>query len=702
MFDLMDAISELIYITDLDNYELLYMNTAGKKKFGIDKIDNLKCYKTLQGRDAPCEFCTNSILKEDDFYTWEITNEVVNRHYLLKDKIIDWEGKRARLEVAFDTTVQERQKVNLQNKLDNDSALLVCQKILTEYEELPEALNKVLTIVGTLLKPDSACICDIKEGKVQTAYVWNEPESGKQFVIPQWEDMGFADEGKQFFDSRKCTVITDIEVLRESENSIYQYLHKRGVKSLAAVSLKLENSVSGFIALTNPPVEKCENASMLLEPLSYFIIAYLQRQTDQRRLEMLSYYDTLTGLLNRNAYMRDLEKAGGKSMQPAGVLYADINGMKEMNDKYGQTYGDQILLKTAEKLKSAFPDKSVYRIGGDEFVVICRGISETDFEQSVDILKNLLKTNEKIQISIGCQWSDCGSEIPKLIMQADELMNAEKKLFYYKKAAPKRYRHRNDEVLNLAEPKVLQEMLENERFLVYLQPKVSVDSRELNGAEALVRLLSPKDKLIFPDVFITFLEETRLISMVDFYVFERVCAQIEKWIEEGKKVVPISVNFSRYSLIEKRFAKRLSEIWNCYKIPQHLIEIEITESLNVDDNEVFLSVVEHIAELGFSISIDDFGVKDANLSLFTLIPFDVLKIDKILIADLEKSKTSQIVLQSISDICRKMGIRLIAEGVETEEQLEVLREIKCEGAQGYLFDKPIPIVDFEEKYIKKA
>lgn len=701
MINLMNEMSELVYIADIDTYELLFINSAGRKMFNIDRTSGQKCYKALQGRDAPCAFCTNKFLTTDSFYTWEIGNRHVGRHYLLKDKLIEWNGKQARLEMAFDTTDQEMQKVELQNTAKANAALLDCLKMLYENDGLPTALSEILKIIGTLLEAERAYIFDMEKGEIGVACEWYAQGIAKQNPNIGWVDFTKVSQWWEVLEQNHCVIVPDVESLFETAQSEYQLLKLSGIERLVVVPLRVDGKLYSFMGIGNPPVEKLTNVSLLLDTLGYFIASFMQRHKDKNRLTKLSYYDILTGLFNRNAFTRDLQLLSQSPKESLGVVYLNVNGMKEINDRFGHEYGDKMLCKVAQQAQQNCTCNGFYRIGGDEFVTLCKGRSEQEFEAGVRDFRKALEEKQSFHVAIGHSWSSNRYNVDELVLQAGERMFLDKKAYYYSQAIPKRYRHENDDILNLTKPDMLQNTLERGNFVVYIQPKVSVINRTLIGAEALVRLISPEGFLIPPDEFIPLLEEARLISEIDFFVFENICSKIEEWIKEGRNVVPISVNFSRYTLTEKMFSARLSEIWGRFHIPQNLIEIELTESMGKEEGDLFIEVATNIRKLGFVIAIDDFGVKHANVSLFTQMKFDVLKIDKILIANLQENTTAQIVLQSISDICRRMGIQLIVEGIETEEQLAVLVRLQCEGAQGYLFDKPIPTKDFEEKYIAK-
>lgn len=695
MFDLLNEISELVYISDRNNYDLLYMNKAGCERFGIADVTGLKCYRALWGKEAPCDFCKIPLLESQRFYTWEAPEPMNGRHYLLKDKLMEWERRPSHLVLALDLTETAQRETALENALNAETLVMDCVKLLHTAQNLSYVLEQVMEKLGVFLEAERAYLFEIHDDVMSNTHEWCAP--GVEPQIGDLQNLHVALNGHASFQNSQCLTLDNLDMLEETHPAEYEALRSQGIQRLVAVPLELDGQLLGYLGVDNPPAEKIENISPLLNTLGYFISSSLHRQSDKLLLETLSYYDPLTGALNRNAFIRDLE-AFMVLPESVGVVCVDINGMKEINDLHGHPYGDRILVKTAEGLTALFGPGSLYRTGGDEFVVIARNITETELEICMLELRNLLKETVECEASVGSRWAEECSGLQRILFEADESMYADKKQYYHGKPGL-RYRHNNDDILGLTKPGALEYMIEEGRFLVYFQPKVSVYSGRQIGAEALIRLNTFSGAIVAPDQFIPILEQARLISQIDFYVFEQVCANIARWLAQGLRVVPVSVNFSRYSLTDKQFQTRLRDIWSRYAIPQDLVEIEVTESVEADDDYNFFHVVRETREAGFSVSIDDFGVRHANLSLFTAMDFDVLKIDRSLVTELPTNFKARAIIQSVADICRKMGIRLIAEGVETEEQLALLKELNCSGAQGYLFSRPLPMMEYEERYL---
>lgn len=700
MFDLMNELSELIYVIDAETYELLFVNRAGKKMFGIQELTGQKCYHALQGKNQPCTFCTNNYLKMDCFYTWEYTNTRVHRHYMMKDKLIDWNGRMARIEIAFDMTASENEKIGLKNALSAENLVTECAKLLYSIEQDDTVLELVLEKIGVFLEADRVYIFEVTDDQLHHVHEWCAAGVKSRLTESQEESMVLLKCWNECFDKEKCVSITNLEELRESNPLEYAVLKKQGIDSLITAPMYLNNQLTGYIGVDNYAVHKLVNVTAIISSLAYFIASVLRHSRTLKMLEQLSYCDTLVGVGNRNRYIRDVESRYRACNGPAGVIYVDINGMKQINDRYGHQQGDQVLVDAAQKIRLLFSEDSIYRVGGDEFVVIVLGQEKELFDKKAQDLTNLFAGERGYTASIGTSWSGFCTNIQAIIYEADEKMYHDKKEFYHGRALSGRYRHSVDDILDMTKPGKLQSMIDEGVFQIYMQPKMGMDAQTIIGSEALVRCVRNDGSLLSPIQFIPVLEESRLIRILDFYVFECVCIQIKAWLKKGLLVKPVSVNFSRYTISEEAFAEKVEYIWRKNYIPKELVEIEVTETVEEDDSYDFLKVIQQVKSSGFTISIDDFGIKNANLSLFTSLNFDVLKIDKTLINDLTDNLKAQAVVASIANICRTVGIRLIVEGVETQAQFNILQEIECDGVQGFLFSKPITLEAFEQMYLQ--
>ena len=699
---LLNEISELVYVSDPETYELLFVNQTGCQTLHLENYKHKKCYEVLQGKTSPCEFCTNDRLCDDNFYTWEFTNPSIGRHFLLKDKIIQWRGKTARMEIAFDITELELQKQELKNMLDVQTLITNCVRMLYAVDNLDQTINAVLTQIGEFLVSDRAYVFEIKDELMNNTHEWTAPGISPQLEKLQQLDLSLISDWLPFFEKNDCIIIDDVEQLQKTNLAAYATLHAQEITSLIAAPIFLDNKLAGYIGIDNYDSEKIKNSSYLLLSMSIFLSYAIRHRNHVDMLHRLSYHDLLTNALNRNAFMDVLSQFRPGQYASAGIIYIDINGMKEINDFYGHHQGDKILITTVAKVFNLFKPDELFRIGGDEFVIITYDLTETDFYEKFNLLRNIFckKTNLPFSIATGSCWVKSPSDLNSLLQQADSAMYTDKKKFYYGKEKTSRYRHNLDDILNLANYSALQEALTAGQFCIYFQPKISLDTEEFIGSEALIRYINQAGEIIAPNNFIPILEEARLIKMLDLYVFEEVCKQINIWKERKLRVKPVSINLSRSTLSYHFLADQLLALITKHNIDISLLELEVTETAEVDNQLVFSQALEKLKEYGFSISIDDFGVRNASLSLFTTINFDILKLDRSLVKTLAQNQKARILIRSLAVICSDLGIKLIAEGVETLEQLDILKELRCNEVQGYLFSKPLPLNDFENKYLQ--
>lgn len=699
---LLNEISELVYVSDPETYELLFVNQTGCQTLHLENYKHKKCYEVLQGKTSPCEFCTNDRLCDDNFYTWEFTNPSIGRHFLLKDKIIQWRGKTARMEIAFDITERELQKQELKNMLDVQTLITNCVRMLYAVDDLDQTINAVLTQIGEFLVSDRAYVFEIKDELMNNTHEWTAPGISPQLEKLQQLDLSLISDWLPFFEKNDCIIIDDVEQLQKTNPAAYATLHAQEITSLIAAPIFLDNKLAGYIGIDNYDSEKIKNSSYLLLSMSIFLSYAIRHRNHVDMLHRLSYHDLLTNALNRNAFMDVLSQFRPGQYASAGIIYIDINGMKEINDFYGHHQGDKILITTVAKVFNLFKPDELFRIGGDEFVIITYDLTETDFYEKFNLLRNIFceKTNLPFSIATGSCWVKSPSDLNSLLQQADSAMYTDKKKFYYGKEKTSRYRHNLDDILNLANYSALQEALTAGQFCIYFQPKISLDTEEFIGSEALIRYINQAGEIIAPNNFIPILEEARLIKMLDLYVFEEVCKQINIWKERKLRVKPVSINLSRSTLSYHFLADQLLALITKHNIDISLLELEVTETAEVDNQLVFSQALEKLKEYGFSISIDDFGVRNASLSLFTTINFDILKLDRSFVKTLAQNQKARILIRSLAVICSDLGIKLIAEGVETLEQLDILKELRCNEVQGYLFSKPLPLNDFENKYLQ--
>lgn len=690
---LIDELDEIVYVSSLDKYELLYLNKKARDLTGIKvgEYNHVKCYEALQGRTSPCPFCNNNKLNLNDFYIWEFTNPSFKRDYIIKDKLILWEGVPVRMEIAID--VSDTHKFNLQQmpiEFAIEKTILDCLQALAIPETLNEAISNVLEIIGNFYQATRAYIIEIDlETKIATnTYEWHQSSTPSYKDKLQHIDLKKLPYILEIFKKKIDLIINDCDTIKAEHPSEYQYFINRGAYSLVAIPYEENDVFAGYIGVDNPTIN--QNTITLLDSINFSIVNEIKKRRLYETTQYNLYHDRLSGLLNRNSFTNFL-KNYQETGDILGIIFADINGLKEINRDFGHSHGDKIIINISKEMASYFSGHKIYRLSGDEFIIIICNMDYKSFLKTIKSMENKLLATTPNGVSLGYTWSDNGTDINELIHQAEELMLINKQVYYehtdiYKK-------HYSPKKINN-----LLKVLKAKQFIVYLQPKFDTKKNKVVAAEALVRLNHPEYGLIMPNKFISTLEKEHMTRYLDFYMFEEVCQILAHWLIDGKELIPISINISRNTLLEADFTESLKNIKKTYQIPNNYITIEITESIGNIEHIVITTICKQIKELGFNISLDDFGARYANMSLLSALDFDELKIDKSIIDTLVYNKKSQAILYHIIKMCEMINISCVAEGVETEEQLELLLSLGCRIIQGYYYSKPISVLEFETKY----
>jgi len=435
----------------------------------------------------------------------------------------------------------------------------------------------------------------------------------------------------------------------------------------------------------------------------------------QLQMENLAFYDPLTGLSNRRLFQDRLSKAVAESKRRktfVALLFLDLDQFKRINDSLGHDAGDQLLVETANRLRNSVRETdTVSRIGGDEFTVLLSDVDSTHGVRHIadKILKNLcqpisLKNQTVINtVSIGITMAPTdASDANKLMRNADMAM--------YRAKAMGRNNFQffsedmNNEMMGYLEiEKDLRHAVENDdEFIIYFQPKIDLLSFKFIGVEALLRW-QPKGKdMIPPDRFIPVAEESGLIIPIGKSVFRKSLMKVKKLMDLGiwPDNAKVAVNLSARQFSDPNLTNDLSEIIEMTGFPVENIELEITESTLMDHVENAIYTMRKLKQMGISIAIDDFGTGYSSLSYLKRFPIDVLKVDRSFVMDIPNDVSDMEITAAVIAMAHKLNLRVVAEGIETKEQVDFLRSNRCEYGQGYLIARPMPINELEA-YIQR-
>ncbi len=422
----------VIYISDPITYELVYMNRYGLNTLGVNNLTEIigkKCYKFLQSKNAPCEFCTNSLLKKDDFYSWLHYNDKIAEYFIIKDKLIELNGRDLRLEIATNITKNELEKQQLKFKLSNEQTLVKCIQTLAEYNDIATAINKLLNIIADFYQGERAYIFEIDYGKQSISNTYEWCREGISAEINNLQNVPLCSIERWFedFEAKGGVYITSVGKTVTKKSVEYEILTAQGIESLVVAPLIENDKIIGFLGVDNPSANT--NDLTLLKSVTFFVMDDIRKRKLFARLEEMSFTDMLTGLGNRNKYISTLEEIEKNPPKTLGIIYMDLNGLKIINDTYGHIYGDEMLKRIAGILINIFKE-DVFRIGGDEFVVFCNNTSEEKFKEDIRYLRKIIDLDKDLSVSIGTDWNTGKIMVDKQIARADKFMYAEKKNYY--------------------------------------------------------------------------------------------------------------------------------------------------------------------------------------------------------------------------------------------------------------------------------
>lgn len=406
--------------------------------------------------------------------------------------------------------------------------------------------------------------------------------------------------------------------------------------------------------------------------------------------------ELLKGIGKLRRFRRNVNNLLYSSSKEIGFIQFDIRKFKIVNDLYGEKFGDEVLDFIIRQLKESCNDEQFYiNLRSDVFMIVTEYDSEEElisFIQEFDEKTNYFK-NVKLQMSYGVYTvEDRKMEMRQMEDRAAMARKAAKNnvlkniIFYKEQFKDSLYNRKFIE-------ENMQAAITEKQFLMYLQPKYSIAKNEIIGAEALVRWRHPERGMIYPDQFIPVIEENGFVRKVDYYIWEEACHFIKKCMDEGINTCPVSVNVSRVHLRDDECIKTLSGMIEENGIPKELLELEITET--ADDQQISLKALQ-LKEEGFTLLMDDFGSGYSSLNILLETPFDVIKLDKKFIENMMVSEKGRLLLEQVVSMAGKLDIGLLAEGVETKDQIELLESIGCDQVQGYYYAKPMPKEEFFE------
>ena len=435
------------------------------------------------------------------------------------------------------------------------------------------------------------------------------------------------------------------------------------------------------------------------------------RKRAEQEIAFKAYHDPLTGLPNRALFLDRLEVAlahARRGRSTLAVLFFDLDDMKSINDTFGHATGDRVLNAVAERLVGAVRGgDTVARVGGDEFLVL---LSEVDEAEAEAIAKKILdRVSEPLTLdrdelylttSIGVAlYPGDGENAQSLIRHADSAMYRVKEAGGHDLELSSHGVKRSVGRLSLEEQ--LREGLERDELVLHYQPQVHIDRRTLSGAEALVRWQRPDGTLVSPAGFMPVCEQSGLITILGEMVLSKACRQMVEWQKVGTAPPRMGVNVSARQFYQRDFVGMVERVLSDTGLAPMRLELEITETVAMQTSQRALEMLRHFRKMGIAVAVDDFGTGQSSLSYLKRFPVDTVKIDRSFVNDLISGENDEWIITAVLMLANHLGLRTVAEGVETEEQCRFLQGHDCREIQGYLIDKPLEAEAFAARWLER-
>lgn len=433
------------------------------------------------------------------------------------------------------------------------------------------------------------------------------------------------------------------------------------------------------------------------------------KKENQRAVYKLAYLDEQSGLYNKDGFTLRAKNIIENSHRRYAVVFLDIDNFRSINGLFGYSAGNDILRTVGKALGEGLESNEVAaRTGGDDFVMLVEYRSDDSIRKRLEVIGSKIEqstfeadnTDYHIITYMGIYKlpkNPVGDEmeiyIDKAKLSVLTIQNVHKNAIAFYDEKLQKQLNFEAELEN-----DMRQALKDGDFKVYVQPKYDANTRKLAGGEALIRWQHKTKGLLTPNFFVELFERNGMITDIDMYVYETVCKMQRKWLDEGYTPVPVSVNQSRLHLYRSDYIETLKGILKKYDLPAKYVELEITENIALHSGVLLEKMVKHIHDIGFTVSMDDFGSGESSLNILKDVDIDTLKLDRLFFLETENNTKARQIIKSVLDMAGQLNISTVAEGVENEEQLKFLQNAGCDLIQGYLFGKPMPYEEFEKLF----
>jgi len=698
--DIIDDLHESILIIN-DKFDIQLINSNCKNLLRIENVKKIKNLKSIFNKDILNIIKTNSSLLSNNISDYEFLYLVNNVKIFIKastQKINDINDEPIELIILRDHTKEHK-----------DLLLKSCMYDISEAthfsNELEDLYKKIHHVLMSLIDTKNfyIAIADWENNIIHFPYFvdqYDKPPKSKliedgltEYVLKKGESILVNPEQ---YDS----------ILKNKQIEI----KGRNCVDWLGVPLKTDAGLTiGVIVVQSydKTIRFNEEDKRIVQFVSDQIAMAIKRKMDELQIKKQAYYDQLTGLTNKSLFNDRLNQNiydAERNDSILAVLFVDLDNFKYVNDSMGHNAGDRLIKIVSNRIKDCLrKTDTVARWGGDEFTIMLPDVKDIAnvFNLCSRILNkelsNIVIDNQELRItaSIGISmYPQDGDNAETLIKNADTAMYKakEKGKNTYQLYKPKM----NQKLINrINNENNLFKAIDKEEFILLYQPQVDLKTNKIIGFESLIRWNSPEKGVLAPYKFIPLAEETNLIVPLGEWIIEKTCIQNKKWHDAGYNITS-AVNISGKQFMNKNLAKVIKKILDKTALDPKYLELELTETILMDNFKYTVDILTELKDMGVKISIDDFGTGYSSLSYLKRFPIDTLKIDQSFISSLSETKsTSSTIANIVIDLGHRLGMKVIAEGVETEQQLSLLKEYACDKIQGYVISEPVNEIEFD-------
>ncbi len=644
-----------IYPKDADNYELLFK-----------KADKALYRGKRKGRNCFIIYTLEKCGAIDDYALSESYTDI---------ETIDKTSTNAQVIVGvYEILVRNNSiKKNLMDALSLIGNFFLIERIHLDITNLGQDKNVVIEWVNPQIKEYGGLIKPISE----SYNLW----------VDQFDQTG---------------MIKYNQVKKEQVDLPYiKLLLEQKTTSILAFQLNFMEKELGVVRFDTCTTNKFWQAPEVstLMVISKILAVTINKFNEQTAIEQFVSYDILTGLYTFSKFKNEIFNY--KKNNKYSLIYIDIQHFSEINNSYGTLFGDKILKVLGEAIRKKASNNLYCRISNEKFLIYTTTLDQkkikTMFFNIASTVQEEFKSDLKLIIRAGVYKTTTNEDLNTAIDMAHNTLYSigqvdETTILFFDKNLAEKYQFEHSLINHMYKA------LENNEFLLYLQPKVEIKTGKLYGAEALSRWNYKHEELLYPNTFIPIFEKTGFINNLDFFIFEKVCAFLQKLKKENKELIIISVNISRYQTNLDKYISTIEDIRKKYGIDARYIEIEVTEGMYIKDVNRIEALVNRLHKLHYHVSMDDFGSGYSNLSSLAQLNFDMIKLDRSLIAEKTEGKGRPI-LTFIKELTNNLNVKVLCEGVESQKVAEILDSIGYHLGQGFLYDMPLPEEEFKIKYL---